>query len=156
MPAGLDLDLAFAFRYQRRVANDHTLSFAGHKLQLPASVNGRSYAKAKVELRHTMDGTLHVCYQDQLLTTFLPANRAHRAWISSSHRSRYSPFPGSGSGQALTTKRLAGSQPPGAQPPLAALSCIVATAAAAPPAPPAGPATLTFSLIAYPDIITDR
>lgn len=73
LPAGLDLTLDFAFRYQRQVANDHTISFAGHKLPLPATVNGRSYAKAKVELRHTLDGTLHVFHQGRPLTTFAPS-----------------------------------------------------------------------------------
>jgi len=73
LPVGLDLDRDFSFRYLRIVGNDHTISFAGHKLQLPPIIGGRSYARAKVELRHTMDGTLHVFYHDQLLASFLPA-----------------------------------------------------------------------------------
>lgn len=72
LPEQLDLELDFAFRYRRLVANDHTISFAGHKLQLPPTLHGRSYARTWVELRHALDGRLHVLYQQQLLTTFLP------------------------------------------------------------------------------------
>jgi transposase len=69
----LDLALRFAFRYQRRVANDHTITLAGHTLQLPPLANGRSYAKATVDLHHRLDGRLTVCYQGQCLVTFDPA-----------------------------------------------------------------------------------
>ena len=63
----------FAFHYQRRVANDHTISLDGHTLQLPPLAHGRSYAKATVDLHHRLDGRLAVCYQGQLLATFEPA-----------------------------------------------------------------------------------
>jgi hypothetical protein len=73
LPAGHDLARLFSFRYQRRVANDHTISLDGQRLQLPAAPNGRSYARATVDLYHSMDGRLTVIYQDQVLTTFVPA-----------------------------------------------------------------------------------
>jgi transposase len=73
LPDDLDLALRFAFRYQRRVANDHTITLAGHKLQLPSLAHGRSYAKATVDLHHLLDGRLAVCYQGQWLATFDPA-----------------------------------------------------------------------------------
>jgi transposase len=73
LPDGGALDRLFSFRYQRRVANDHTIAVAGHRLQLPPAANGRSYARATVELYHAMDGRLLVTYQDQPLVTFLPA-----------------------------------------------------------------------------------
>jgi hypothetical protein len=72
-PAADDRDRLFSFRYQRRVANDHTISVDGHRLQLPSAPNGRSYARATVDLYHAMDGRLLVTYQDQPLVTFLPA-----------------------------------------------------------------------------------
>jgi transposase len=73
LPDDYHPDLAFAFLYQRTVANDHTISLDNHKLQLPPLAQGRSYARAKVQLRHCMDGRLLVLYQGELLTTFLPA-----------------------------------------------------------------------------------
>lgn len=73
LPADVDRERLFAFHYQRRVANDHTISLAGQLLQLPAAPNQRSYARATVDLWHFLDGRLAVTYQDQLLTTFLPA-----------------------------------------------------------------------------------
>lgn len=73
LPDELDLALRFAFRYQRRVANDHTITLAGHTLQLPPLANGRSYAKATVDLFHRLDGRLTVCFQGQCLATFEPA-----------------------------------------------------------------------------------
>jgi transposase len=73
VPAGLDWQTVFAFHYQRQVANDHTISLDNHKLQLPPLAHGRSYARAKVDLHHSMDGRLAVRYQGQLLTTFEPS-----------------------------------------------------------------------------------
>ena len=72
VPAGLDWDAVFAFHYQRQVANDHTISLDNHKLQLPPLAHGGSYARAKVDLHHYMDGRLAVRYQGQLLTIFEP------------------------------------------------------------------------------------
>jgi hypothetical protein len=73
VPAGLDGDAVFAFHYQRQVANDHTISLDHHKLQLPPLAHGRSYARAKVDLHHYMDGRLAVLHQGQLLAIFEPA-----------------------------------------------------------------------------------
>jgi hypothetical protein len=73
LPDGADLERLFAFRYQRCVANDHTISLDGQCLQLPAAPNVRSYARATVDLFHCMDGRLVITYHDQPLITFLPA-----------------------------------------------------------------------------------
>lgn len=73
LPDACDLDRLFSFHYQRRVANDHTISLNGQSLQLPPAPHGRSYVRATVDLWHSMDGHLTVTYQDQLLVTFLPA-----------------------------------------------------------------------------------
>lgn len=72
-PAPRDLDSVFSFHYQRQVANDHTISLDNHKLPLPPLAHGRSYARARVDLHHSMDGRLAVLYQGQLLTVFGPA-----------------------------------------------------------------------------------
>lgn len=73
LPEASDLDRLFSFQYQRRVANDHTIAVDGHRLQLPPAPNGRSYARATVDLYHAMDGRLLITWQDQPLVTFLPA-----------------------------------------------------------------------------------
>jgi len=63
----------FCFKYTRIVTNDNTLSFNKHRLQIPPGPGRKSYAKARVELRHYLDGSLAVFYQGQHLVTFQPA-----------------------------------------------------------------------------------
>lgn len=57
-PADLVADTIFSFKYTRIVANDHTVSLGPHILQLLP--NGRSYAKARVEVHQRLDGTFAV------------------------------------------------------------------------------------------------
>lgn len=64
----------FCFKHSRTVTNDNTFPFDGHRLQIPPGPGGRSYAKAKVEVRQHLDGCLEVCYQGQRLVTFQPAD----------------------------------------------------------------------------------
>ena len=73
LPETWQFDRHFSFHYQRRVANDHTISLNGQSLQLPPAPQGRSYVRATVDLWHSMDGRLTVSYQNQDLCTFLPA-----------------------------------------------------------------------------------
>ena len=63
----------FCFKYTRTVTNDNTVSFNKHHLQIPAGPQRHSFARAKVELRHHLDGSLVICYQGQNLVTFQPA-----------------------------------------------------------------------------------
>ena len=60
----------FCFRYERTVANDNTISFWGHKLQIPPVPHQRSYARARVQLRQHLDGHLTIHYQGQRLASF--------------------------------------------------------------------------------------
>ncbi|HIE57619.1 MAG TPA: ISNCY family transposase [Anaerolineales bacterium] len=62
----------FCFKYSRTVANDNTVSMAGHKLQIPPGKRRYSYARARVELRHSLDGRLFIYYQGECLATFEP------------------------------------------------------------------------------------
>jgi hypothetical protein len=55
------------------VTNDNTISFNKHRLQIPAGPQRQSFARAKVELHHHLDGSLAICYQGQNLVTFQPA-----------------------------------------------------------------------------------
>ncbi len=59
-PAELVPDTIFCFKYTRTVANDHTVTLGPHTLQLLP--NGRSYAKARVDVHERLDGTFAVVY----------------------------------------------------------------------------------------------
>jgi transposase len=63
----------FCFKHQRSVANDNTIAFDGHRLQIPPGPKRRSYARAKVEVRQQLDGSLKIRYQGDSLVTFQPA-----------------------------------------------------------------------------------
>jgi hypothetical protein len=73
-PAEVRPSEVFCFKYSRTVANDNTISFDGHKLQIPPGPQRRSYARARVEVRHQLDGRLSVFYQGQQLACFQPAD----------------------------------------------------------------------------------
>jgi hypothetical protein len=66
----------FCFKYTRTVTNDNTISFNKHRLQIPPGPQRKSYAKARVELRHYLDGSLAVFYHGQNLVAFQPATPA--------------------------------------------------------------------------------
>jgi transposase len=66
----------FCFKYTRTVTNDNTISFNKHRLQIHAGPQRQSYAKARVELRHYLDGSLAVFYHGKHLVTFQPATSA--------------------------------------------------------------------------------
>ncbi len=72
-PASLRPCDVFCFKFTRSVANDNTISFDGHKLQIPPGPQRRSFARARVEVRHHLDGQLSVHYQGQRLACFQPA-----------------------------------------------------------------------------------
>jgi hypothetical protein len=63
----------FCFKHTRSVSNDNTISFDGHRLQIPAGPKHRSYARAKVQLKQHLDGRLEICYQGKSLVTFEPS-----------------------------------------------------------------------------------
>ena len=63
----------FCFKHQRKVANDNTISFDGKRLQILPNRYRQSYAKAEVEVRQHLDGSLEICYQEHSLVTFQPA-----------------------------------------------------------------------------------
>ena len=67
VPPGLDLERVLSFRYARVVANDNTVRFAGHVLQLPPGPGRRSYARAHVWVHELLDGSLGVFYEDRWL-----------------------------------------------------------------------------------------
>jgi transposase len=64
----------FCFKHIRTVTNDNTISFDGHRLQIPPGPQRRSYARAKVDVWQHLDGHLEVRYQGQSLATFESAD----------------------------------------------------------------------------------
>jgi transposase len=73
-PTDLRPDEVFCFKFTRVVANDNTISFSGHKLQIPPGPNRRSFARAHVQVRQHLDAHLSVHYQAQTIATFHPAD----------------------------------------------------------------------------------
>jgi transposase len=62
-PKALKLEDVFCFKYERSVANDNIVKLEERVIQIPAGPKERSYAKARVEVREGMDGSLGVYYQ---------------------------------------------------------------------------------------------
>ncbi len=66
-----DMDLAgvLCFKYQRAVAADDTVRFAGRTLQLLPRLERPSYAHARVEVQERLDGSLVVCYRGETIAS---------------------------------------------------------------------------------------
>lgn len=73
-PASLDPEAVFCFQYQRTVANDNTVNFDDHALQIPPGPERRSYAHARVDLRLHLDGHLSIHYKGAQIASFQPAD----------------------------------------------------------------------------------
>jgi len=67
-----DLNRLFCFKYQRAVANDHTIRFAGRVLELPRTAERVSYARARVEVHEHLDGSLAVWHGGTQLISLPP------------------------------------------------------------------------------------
>jgi transposase len=61
------LDQLFCFKYLRTVANDHTIRYAGRRIDIPPGGPRRTYARGTVELQHRFDGSVAVYYQGTCL-----------------------------------------------------------------------------------------
>ncbi len=70
-PTDLDPDAVLCFKYRRTVANDNTITVGPHTAQILAGPQGRSYAKARVEVHERLDGQLAVFYQGHCLASRL-------------------------------------------------------------------------------------
>lgn len=69
LPAGCDPWQICCLCYERTVANDGTIGFAGRRLQLHPLPRRASLARAVVAVREHLDSSLSVWYEDQLVTT---------------------------------------------------------------------------------------
>ena len=64
---GLDLEKILAFRYLAVVLNDNAVRLGGLTIDIPPGPRGRSYAKARVDVRQHLDGSWTVYFHDQII-----------------------------------------------------------------------------------------
>ena len=72
LPRGLDVDRICSFRYEATVGNDNAVRLGGIILDIPPGPHHRGYAKARVEVRHLLDGRWRVYGKNQLLLETMP------------------------------------------------------------------------------------
>jgi hypothetical protein len=65
--AGVDLNRVCAFRYEAVVANDNAVRICGEVIDIPPGPGGRSYAKARVDVRQFLDGLWVISQGGELL-----------------------------------------------------------------------------------------
>jgi transposase len=75
LPQGMKLEDVFCFKYERVVAKDNTVKLEGRLIQIPPGPGGRGYAKARVEIRERMDGSLGVYYQGKRIAFEEPSEQ---------------------------------------------------------------------------------
>ncbi|MFZ1131734.1 MAG: hypothetical protein WAN38_13245, partial [Terriglobales bacterium] len=96
LPRRFDLDRCLAFRYQRVVHADHTVTLGAHSIPLPPLPGQRGYAGETVELSHQLDGRLRVFRGDQLLRDLplpLEQHAQHRPAPLTTAQKRKTPMP---------------------------------------------------------------
>lgn len=70
VPKTMDLLQILCVKEERVAANDNTISWEGHTLQIPKSKIRSSFAKAKVEVRHLINGEVHLFYKNEKIAQF--------------------------------------------------------------------------------------
>jgi hypothetical protein len=86
LPKALDLDRICSFRYEATVGNDNAVRLGGMILDIPVGPHRRGYAKARVEVRHLLDGRWRVyCKDELLLETTPPAVQAPLRTLRRTH-----------------------------------------------------------------------
>jgi transposase len=66
---GVDVERACSFRYEAVVGNDNAARLQGRVFDIPPGPGGRSYAKAKAEVRQLLDGSWRIYVKDALVAT---------------------------------------------------------------------------------------
>lgn len=72
LPKGLDIDRICSFRYEATVGNDNAIRLGGMILDIPPGPRNRGYAKARLEVRHLLDGRWRVYSKNELLLETTP------------------------------------------------------------------------------------
>jgi transposase len=70
IPKDIDLKQILCIKEQRIVANDNTVSWRGQIFQIPKSDIRHSFAKAKVEVRHLLNGEIQIFYKNLRIARF--------------------------------------------------------------------------------------
>jgi transposase len=65
----LDVTRACSFQYEATVYNDNTVHIGGRVIDIPPGPGGRSYAKARVEVRQLLDGSWRIYHADSIIAT---------------------------------------------------------------------------------------
>lgn len=87
-PPALDLEAVLSFRYQATVANDNAVRLDGLVIDIPPGPAGRSYAKAKVDVRQLLDGSWRVYHQSKLIAQTQPATLTEPIKARKQHRNK--------------------------------------------------------------------
>lgn len=88
-PPGLDPQAVCCFRYQATVANDNALRLEGMLIDIPPGPTGRSYAKAKVEIRQLLDGSWRVYHQRSLIAKTNPTALAEPIRANKQYKNKH-------------------------------------------------------------------
>jgi hypothetical protein len=94
VPKTLDVDRAISFHYPTKVGLDNTVRLGELLLEIPPGPLGRSYAKARVEVRQLLNGSWKVYHQGRLIAKHpstalrepiraLPRNRSNAPEVKS-------------------------------------------------------------------------
>lgn len=67
VPEGLDIDRAISFHYPTKVGLDNTVRVGDLVMDIRPGPQGRSYARARVEVRQLLDGSWRVYYNNGLI-----------------------------------------------------------------------------------------
>ena len=67
VPPGMKLEKVCSFRYLATVGNDNAVRTNGEVIDIPQGPGGRSYAKARVDVRQLLDGNWRVYLKDELI-----------------------------------------------------------------------------------------
>jgi len=70
LPPAFDLEQVLCWKEERTVSNDNTISFNGHRYQIPKSSMRATWAKCKVAVHLCLDGSLHVFYKRERIAYF--------------------------------------------------------------------------------------
>jgi transposase len=86
LPPRMRIEEVCAFRYEAVVSNDNLISIDGIKLQIPRPSDGRSFAKASVQVRQLLNGSWRIFYKQVLLAELQVQGTANEVHPRRTHR----------------------------------------------------------------------
>lgn len=81
------LEQSLCFKYQRTVADDHTVSFEGALFQIPKKTPARSYAGKRINVHVLLDGAVEFFFKEQKIACF-DFKSAHASGLYRAHSKR--------------------------------------------------------------------